>query len=361
MRDKKLDIYRGLIMMYVVGVIHTLFWFPVSNHVLKSLFLFEMAVVFFITGASYSLSSKKSYIKYLISRVPRVIVPYLIFGLFVIFIQYIAYILGTSITDSPINIFVYDTLHPLKKPGIFIPFITWHLWFMPVYLLLVPFIPPMFKLFESLKGIFKFIPLLFIAILVLYFENTTLNIDFKSVIFYAFWIYTGFFYTKFKDVNISVVKNIAISSILFIALVLIVKGDRYVLNMSTNKFPPNFTFLVFTMTAFSFLYMFRKVILKFGDLPYIRNIVDIYSAYGFTLYLYQPFTYLLLQPIYLYLFNLTGYNFILRCVLTLINIVAVILINIIFAKTFGRFENFKLKFNSSNIDMKNNMDMKKAS
>ncbi|WP_343101502.1 acyltransferase family protein [Romboutsia sp. MSSM.1001216sp_RTP31141st1_G3_RTP31141_220114] len=79
MRDEKLDIYRGLIMMYIIGFIHTLYWFPNFGTKIKSFFLFEMAVVFFITGASYSLSNKKSYGKYIISRIPRILIPYFIF------------------------------------------------------------------------------------------------------------------------------------------------------------------------------------------------------------------------------------------------------------------------------------------
>lgn len=48
-------------MMYIVGVIHTIYWLPVTENVFKSLLLFEMPVVFFITGASYTLSNPKSY------------------------------------------------------------------------------------------------------------------------------------------------------------------------------------------------------------------------------------------------------------------------------------------------------------
>ena len=341
MRDEKLDIYRGLIMIYIVGVIHTLFWFPNTNNVLKTLFLFEMPVVFFITGASYSLSNKKDYLSYIVSRIPRILIPYFIFSLFVVFLQYVATILGTTISYAP-N-FLYNTLNPFKIPSVELKFVTWHLWFMPVYLYMIPFIPIMFIVFDKLKGIFKFIPFIIFAIIVFYMEGFDIHKNIKSIVFYSFWIYAGFFYTKFKDIKISKVLNISFTILSFLVLVILVKSDRYVLNMSTNKFPPNFIFLVFNLTAFSFLYFVRDYIFRFGNLKFVRNLVDIYSKYGFTLYLYQPFTYLLLQPIYVYLFNLFSDNLFLKVLLILLNIIVAIVFNTLFVKLFGKMETFKFR------------------
>ena len=82
------------------------------------------------------------------------------------------------------------TLNPLKIPTLELKFVTWHLWFMPVYLYIVPFIPFMFMIFDKLKGIYKVIPFIILGVLIFYIEDLDIHNYMKSIIYYSFWIYT---------------------------------------------------------------------------------------------------------------------------------------------------------------------------
>ena len=53
-RDKQLDLYRGLSMIYVVCFIHVIYWLKIGSEPILSLMLFEMPLIFFISGASLS-------------------------------------------------------------------------------------------------------------------------------------------------------------------------------------------------------------------------------------------------------------------------------------------------------------------
>lgn len=82
MRDKELDIFRGITMMYIVGVIHGVYWLNLFTFKFKDLLLFEMAIIFFIMGASFSLNPKKLSISLILKRLLRCIIPFIIVYLF---------------------------------------------------------------------------------------------------------------------------------------------------------------------------------------------------------------------------------------------------------------------------------------
>ena len=64
MRDRNLDIYRGGIMIYITCFCHLMWWEGVNVGIFErgwvsGIFL-AMVTVFYLVGASYSLSSKKN-------------------------------------------------------------------------------------------------------------------------------------------------------------------------------------------------------------------------------------------------------------------------------------------------------------
>ncbi len=76
-RDEQLDLYRGLSMIYVVCFIHVMCWLKIGSEPLLSLMLFEMPVIFFISGASLSFNkSSRSFRATIWSRMKRVVLPY---------------------------------------------------------------------------------------------------------------------------------------------------------------------------------------------------------------------------------------------------------------------------------------------
>ena len=63
MRDRNLDIYRGAIMIYITCFCHLIWWEGVKVGIFEGSWItgifFAMATVFYIVGASFSLSLDK--------------------------------------------------------------------------------------------------------------------------------------------------------------------------------------------------------------------------------------------------------------------------------------------------------------
>lgn len=57
-RDLQLDGYRGIVMIYIVCVIHVVNWLDYNIEPYNSFMLFEMPIIFFISGASLTFSLK---------------------------------------------------------------------------------------------------------------------------------------------------------------------------------------------------------------------------------------------------------------------------------------------------------------
>lgn len=76
MRDRNLDIYRGAIMIYITCFCHLIWWEGVKVGIFEGSWItgifFAMATVFYIVGASFSLSLEKPFRTYLKGRIKRV-------------------------------------------------------------------------------------------------------------------------------------------------------------------------------------------------------------------------------------------------------------------------------------------------
>lgn len=75
MRDRNLDIYRGGIRIYITCFSHLVWWEGAKVGVFDrgwvSAALFSMAIIFYIAGASFSLTSEKPYWVYIRTRVKK--------------------------------------------------------------------------------------------------------------------------------------------------------------------------------------------------------------------------------------------------------------------------------------------------
>lgn len=56
MRDTQLDIYRALLMMCMPCVFHIMYWLGNGSEPYQSVLLVEMSLVFFLSGAAFSVS-----------------------------------------------------------------------------------------------------------------------------------------------------------------------------------------------------------------------------------------------------------------------------------------------------------------
>ncbi len=76
-RDVSLDMYRGLAMIYILCVIHPAYWLGMLDEPFKSLILFEMPVIFFISGAAMTVSgSRRGLARTIKNRFKRLMLPY---------------------------------------------------------------------------------------------------------------------------------------------------------------------------------------------------------------------------------------------------------------------------------------------
>jgi fucose 4-O-acetylase-like acetyltransferase len=55
-RNKGLDVARGLVMFYIITIIHGVYWLGIFESDLSSLLLFEMPLIFMISGYAYAIT-----------------------------------------------------------------------------------------------------------------------------------------------------------------------------------------------------------------------------------------------------------------------------------------------------------------
>ncbi|MBC2581570.1 acyltransferase [Clostridium sp. DJ247] len=340
-RDINLDYFRGLIMMYIIGVIHVLYWPNVISNSYKSFFLVEMPIIFFITGASNSLKEYKLK-EFYISRIKRILIPYFSYSLvcYVIIILYNTYIMHNANKDTIFNLkLLLSWLNPFGSHETSLPFISWHVWFIPIYLIIMILYPYLKYLYKNSTEKFKYIPFIIIIIIIFYLDRNK-NIKWyeyiKETVFYTFWVYLGLFYKDINLINIKKVKLACLSVLSLLITFLLIKYQGYSYDMQINKFPPNSVFLFYNIGCFSILILIKDYIVKIVKIPLLRRIVTLYSKYGYTMYLYQVFSFMILD-IFLKHFKI---NIILhhKFLLLLFYSSGVITIGLIYPKIFGFFE-----------------------
>lgn len=152
-RDKQLDSYRGLAMIYVVCFTHVIYWLKIGSEPILSLMLFEMPIIFFISGASLSFNKKpRSLKKTLWSRVRRVVIPYYIYAFVMVAIVAVLSVIWHYWLPNIIGIFgekiatkyMFDiTTYSWNDVWSILSFgnipqapCVWHLWFILPYLIL---------------------------------------------------------------------------------------------------------------------------------------------------------------------------------------------------------------------------------
>lgn len=292
MRNEKLDVFRGMVILYIVGVIHMLYWSGFITYKYKSLFLIEMPIIFYIMGATFILKPQKFTILYFIKRFLRCMIPFYFYAAFVLAIN----VKNNYLIVESLNFFkIFDPLLRYNQ----ISFLNYHLWFIPIYIIFIPIIPIYYKYYkkneENTFSLYKIILGFCILLLILdVFQRYGLKIKgnyyIRNIIFYSIYVFLGFSSSK-KLLKFS--KKIhLLFSLLGIIIILCLK-NFYSLDMQINKFPPNFIFLVYTLIIFNFLAMFNNILLNIYTSVYvIRKVVYFYAVHNFILYLWHPIVYL---------------------------------------------------------------------
>lgn len=286
MRDRNLDIYRGGIMIYITCFCHLIWWEGVKVGIFEkgwvSGIFFAMPTVFYIVGASFSLSSQKTYWEYLKGRIKRVAIPYWKYALFCLPAVLIFYWKhGNMISLS--DLISYVLFNPPMENRIFD-----HIWFISPYFfisLCLPFL---------IKGIRRYnIPFIFFsAVLVLsqLFRSQYPEL-LQTVVIYLFFTIWGLYYKKNLGWQNVICVMAAIGYLIYAFLI-----EKTPFDMQANKFPPNLLFASYGMTILGIggAYLKKGLVFLYKKFKVVRYYIDIYSKEGYDIYLVHTFTTLLL-------------------------------------------------------------------
>lgn len=287
-RDYQLDTYRGLSIIYVVCVIHVLYWLGIGQEPLISLILFEMPVIFFVSGASLSFHRKpRPVISTIKSRFYRVLLPYYIYAVaMVLVVTFLSLINSWNCDISQYTrADVWQILSATDIPQS--PF-SWHLWFILPYLILS-------CTFDIQKRILlKVNPggyLLACVILFIVVNTFPISDIIRNVCFYNIFMVMGYCYYKHcKKYLIICAMILSLISV----LVMTVGYNVKFCPMQLHKFPPDIMFLVYSVFAVCLLSLiFSKV-----KIPKTK-IFDIWIERGYTIYLYQNIVFFFVNVIYI--------------------------------------------------------------
>jgi fucose 4-O-acetylase-like acetyltransferase len=300
-RDKTIDNLRGLAMLWVI-VVHVLYWgnfFENSYlNLLKSFCLFEMPLFFFVTGASNGFSKNKGYFSFVLRRYKRILIPYWVFAIICAVLS-IAYLqLSNGINVYTAAKVLISWMIPIDRQITSISYLTWALWFVPVYLCVVLIIPGLKHLRES-----RYAKLLVIALFAIFTITSIFNLGWiQNVAFYSFWTYVGLFYNDIiQKVNQKSFRKqmgvIGLAGMVALAALFLL---GYPIDMQHNKFPPNIIFGVFSVMMISLILLavpyINKLYSYIGNYMVMRRITDFFSSRSMTIFLYQVFAFNLTIP-----------------------------------------------------------------
>lgn len=293
-RDEQLDLYRGLIMVFIVCFTHVAFWLKSASEPFTSIILFEMPVIFFISGAALQISNpKRGIIQTIGNRAQRILLPYYIYAIIIVCGVVVAekfFHLGI-IKDSLSTI--YNIWYP-DSSSIPIPF-TNHLWFIVPYLIVCC----LFSLERSICD--KINRYAFMSILLASCIVAQIWIErglYRNIIYYNFFMMSGYlFYKKISLTGIIYIASISLA--VFITLY----NFQWKGAMQIHKFPPDMVFLSFGIFSLSVLSLiFSKI-----RIPSI-SIIKHWNKYGYTIYLWQNVSYCIFAVIMLKFFNYDIFN-----------------------------------------------------
>lgn len=300
-RDVGLDLARGLLMAWIVIVIHGTFWLGVLPRSIGAWLLFEMPPIFVITGAAYFLGegSKQgrlkpaNYFDFLMRRGVRIYVPYL------------AYVLAAAIIvtvvkwDGPLSIEeigarLWSWVNPVSRgAGHTWKMLSWHLWFVAPFLIVTALMP-----LVTTKRVAAFVKpwmlavIASIAVLALSRVTFTAPLDdqlIKNTIFYAFWASFGFMLAaspkRWSIGDYALVLVLAVAGMVGAAML---APAHVTLDMQYNKFPPNAVFFLFSCAWIGLLLIGARLVTPAQSEALARSpLVKPFMSAGYSIYLWQ--------------------------------------------------------------------------
>lgn len=252
-----------------------------------SIMLFAMPSVFFISGASLSVSkSNRGTWETVKNRFKRVVAPYYIYALVLILTGIISSLVLNWVGLSRhafFDITQYDGEDYLNVLlAKYIPQFSfiWHLWFIPPYLILSCTFPLQVKLMRKINRIVYFAVCLGLFLIVQALPDLTLL---KQVLCFNIFMVAGYLF--YKQTNTRTRALTGLISLAIILVYLFLLGGNFC-PMQDHKFPPDWVYVVYSLFAISALS------LVLGNITLKYNLVfKIWNERGYNIYLYQSVVY----------------------------------------------------------------------
>ncbi len=261
-------------MIWILCVVHVAYWLGAFGQPLSSLILFEMPIIFYISGSAISVSGKhRGLSATIVNRARRVLTPYYVLAPVCIFAFFIIrYVLKHDIYQEPLSTIILKALWP-HDGSLPMPY-TMHLWFVTPYLIVCCISCFQQKLADKSN---RYVFLLALLGLCAVTQAITDNMLVRNVVFYNFFFMAG--YLCYKKISI---KGIAIIG----ACALIMTGVLYAFcwkgAMQQHKFPPDMLFVCYGIAALCiFGVIFSKI-----KIPQ-NSLLRIWNTNGYTIYLWQ--------------------------------------------------------------------------
>ena len=300
-RDVGLDLARGLLMAWVVIVIHGTFWLHVIPPGPGAWLLFEMPPIFVITGAAYFLGegSKQgrlnpaTYFDFLLRRGVRIYVPYLAY-------VFAAALIVTVVKwDGPLSLQeigarAWAWLNPVTRgAGHTWKMLSWHLWFVAPFLIVTALMPLITA--RRVPGFVKpwmLAAIAGLAVLALGRVTFAAPLDdqlIKNAVFYSFWAAFGFMLAalpkRWSLADYALVLLLAVAGMVGATMV---PPASVTLDMQHNKFPPNAMFFLFSCAWVAALLIGARLTRETQREALARSpLVRPFMSAGYSIYLWQ--------------------------------------------------------------------------
>ena len=267
-RNHDLDIYRGVAMIYIVGFMHIIgYWIDPHTSGVLSLTNIVMPIIFYISGASYSLSQRKSYGVYVKGRIKRIIIPLAVYmGIYILHNTINGEIAPQELPNTIVRYTYYTIADKFRDLG--------HIWFITPYIIIALLLPLMHDVSNRIKQYGTYALLLATMVGLYFYPN--------YILCYGVSTYAGLYYLRSKPYKSVIVL------VLFIAGILLWLAQGRVWNIQINKFPPTLMYLSYTSCMLILLHRPLKWLCqqayKIGG---IRYIIDQYAQNGYIIYLYH--------------------------------------------------------------------------
>lgn len=306
------DVARGLLMLYVVIVVHGLFWLNLLPETISSMFLFEMPAIFWVSGYAYFLADQRqrvqnpvapvpgaAYLRFMASRLWRVLVPYLVYALVCMTVSAGIAMQPNAKPAPSIAEIAASWLNPFSYGREYtVGMLNWHLWFIPTFLVVTALLP----LVSKIKWSAPIPPWLgLIAASAVFLALSPLDFDgsnaLKQVLFYLMWAWLGYRMARpDSSIPTGALFKVALLAASGLLAVLVMRPDGIPLNMQTHKFPPDHVFVLFSslwmVTLFGVARSLRTHARRFealGERFWLRPFV----ASGYSIYLWHGLGYTL--------------------------------------------------------------------